>query len=111
MELQFESRETTQSSVRSRSKPSRKDDKSKRTGDGGQPPKQPPDPEGKGSSVPEKKGKASSTGKKKKDKEAKVSKEKIASLLGKYNGKSCLETFLNKFDNCTKYGKWYEVDI
>ena len=49
--------------------------------------------QGKGSSVPRtRKREASSTERRKKDKKAKVSKEKIASLLGKHDGKSCLDT-------------------
>ena len=51
-----------------------------------------------------------SSNERRKDKKAKVSKEKIASLLGKYDGKSCLDAFLNKFNNCTKYGYWNEIN-
>jgi len=44
----------------------------------------------------------------------KVSKEKIAGLLGKYDGKTCLDTFLNKFDKCIDYEngtKWTSNSI
>ena len=89
----------------------KKDDKPKRRSGGGQSPKRPPSPDRKGSSTSKaKKREASSAERRKKGKKAKVSKEKVASLLGKYDGKSCLDAFLNKFNNCTKYGEWNEVD-
>ena len=90
-------------------KSSKKDDKPKRRSSGGQSPKRPPSPDNKGSSTPKaRKREASSTERRKKVKV--ISKEKIAKLLGKYDGKSCLDAFLNKFSNCAKYGQWNEID-
>jgi len=34
----------------------------------------------------------------------------VGTKLGTYDGNSCLETFLAKFDNCTQYFKWNEKD-
>jgi FtsZ-interacting cell division protein YlmF len=34
----------------------------------------------------------------------------VSAKLGTYDGSSCLETFLAKFDNCTQYFKWKEED-
>ena len=34
----------------------------------------------------------------------------MGTKLGSYNGNTCLETFLAKFENCSEYFRWNERD-
>ena len=92
-----------------RRRSSREDRRSRREGDAN-PPREPPPEAGDAGATTNGTGGSSPTTEESPSRTYRVSKEKIAGLLGKYDGKTCLDTFLNKFDKCIDYGEWNEVD-